>query len=82
MKKWIDINKELPPLEQPIRIKYKNQISCGKLYKDNMNRLVWKISHTLDFTLYYEIRYHDKMVHFWEKEIFIPINNRWEILDL
>ena len=84
VKIWVDINKELPPVGKRVKIRCKNSVSYGELYRDDIDRLTWKISEIANSHLYYEIKYQDKEVHFWEKEeeFFIPIENRFEILDL
>ena len=86
MSKWISINKELPPLNTSVEIIYNDRISHAKLFKNKKGIVMWKVSNTSlsdPRSLYYNIKFEQKEVHFLrEEEIFEPIGNRFEILDL
>ena len=78
IKKW---GKELlkQPNKRPIpdviyAIRFKPSISDSYLLKKSMWRIVegnWK-----------DLYIHKGLIGYWEKEIFEPITNRWEILDI
>ena len=86
MKKWIDIGKKLPPMDTSVEIKYNERVSHAELFKNKKGIVMWNVSDTSlneSKYLYYNIEFEQKEVHFWrEEEIFEPIGNRFEILDL
>lgn len=90
-RQWIDIQKELPPLGEKIKLRsegvsYKGELYkeeyVGQLYRKFSGELMWKIYESIKYSYHYEIRHQDIEINYWEKIIYEPIKTRFEILDL
>jgi hypothetical protein len=88
MKRWVDTNRELPPLEQKVKVKCEESYLHGKLLQDKDKSLWWKFDEIGGVfnmkafgTLMGKMGGLSSSLVFWEEE-FDPIETRWEILDI
>ncbi len=84
--KWVDIKEELPTVGNSVNMKFRTDVPEAEIkIGDTLEVTVTKIyghgidmKHNQDFILKAAL---EDFSH-WQKEIPVPINNRWELLDL